>query len=103
MFSVLDASTGLLRRLSSCHSQTHPQNATPDTGQPDFSGQQLHQPSLSDDYIYLSRNFPTTSTPFYVSSPVPSSQGGVYLTAIPNNSTAHSYENHALVVASSCT
>lgn len=81
-----------------------------------FSVGQRRRWRLSDCYIYLSRTLPSpsprlhrphnpaisssaTSLPTSSSSPT----GGGYLVAIPNFTSAHSYENqHTLFVASSC-
>ncbi|KAM7542602.1 hypothetical protein Aperf_G00000009292 [Anoplocephala perfoliata] len=83
-----------------------------------YDGGQRRRWRLSDYYIYLSSTLPPPSpspqlrhlhNPAMSSSATslpassPPSAGGVYLVAIPNFTSAHSYENqHTLFVASSC-
>ncbi|VDO05505.1 unnamed protein product [Rodentolepis nana] len=71
---------------------------------------QRHRWCFSDDYIYLSRNLPSPSPlglhiqrnpPLSASlSSLPASlSGGVYLIAVPNFTSAHSYENQRALFA----
>nr|CDS33233.1 fibroblast growth factor receptor substrate [Hymenolepis microstoma] len=71
---------------------------------------QRHRWCFSDDYIYLSRTLPSPSPPglhIHLNSGLSSSlaslpaslSGGVYLVAIPNFPSAHSYENQRTLFA----